>query len=101
MTEVTTTLRTEPWSSFKRHRFRLKPTTETHPLITEQQVLFSTAAAVAVPPAKTRRLSDAVQGRGPVSHLGRKRLKAACEPEYPKRHVWLENSQWGAKWIGL
>ena len=29
-------------------------------LITEQQVLFSTAAAVALPPARTRRFSDAL-----------------------------------------
>ena len=34
--------------------------TETQALITEQQVLFSTAAAVALPPAKTRRWGDAV-----------------------------------------
>ncbi len=33
---------------------------EAQVLVTEQQVLFSTAAAVALPPAKTRRLSDPV-----------------------------------------
>ena len=35
--------------------------TESPVLITEQQVLFSTAAAVALPPAKTRRWTDAVR----------------------------------------
>ena len=62
---------------------------EAHPLITEQQVLFSTAAAVALPPAKTRRWTDA------VSAVGSWLVSAAKPPQkpvYPKRHVWLENS---------
>ncbi len=35
--------------------------TESQVLITEQQVLFSTAAAVPLPPAKTRRWTEAVR----------------------------------------
>ena len=60
-------------------------------LITEQQVLFSTAAAVALPqPTKTRRFSDAVAAR---SRAGwRAQPKPPARPVYPKRHVWLENS---------
>jgi hypothetical protein len=66
---------------------------EAHALITEQQVLFSTAAAVALPPAKTRRFSDAVHA---VAGSVRAWLVSAAKPpaprRYPKRYVWLENS---------
>jgi hypothetical protein len=66
--------------------------TETQ-LITEQQVLFNTAAAVALPPAKTRRWSDALQA---VSAALRAMFAASEKPparrHYPKRHVWLENA---------
>jgi hypothetical protein len=61
-------------------------------LITEQQVLFSTAAAVALPPARTRRFSDAVHAV--ASAVGSWVASAAQPPKpvYPKRHVWLENA---------
>lgn len=62
-------------------------------LITEQQVLFSTAAAVALPPAKSRRWSDTLQGA--ASAIGSWLVSAAKPPTksvYPKRHVWLENA---------
>ena len=58
-------------------------------LITEQQVLFSTAAAVALPLAKTRRFSDAVHA---VAGWLASAAKPPARPVYPKRHVWLENS---------
>jgi hypothetical protein len=66
--------------------------TETQAVITEQQVLFSTAAAVALLPAKTRGFSDAVQAV--VSAVGSWLASAAKPPKpaYPKRHVWLENA---------
>jgi hypothetical protein len=57
-------------------------------LITEQQVLFTTAAAVVLPPARTRRFSDAVQAVGSW-------LASAAKPPtpvYPKRHVWFETA---------
>ena len=67
--------------------------TETQALITEQQVLFSTAAAVALPPAKTRRWSDTLQA---VSTALRTMFAASEKPparrHYPKRHVWLDNA---------
>jgi hypothetical protein len=61
-------------------------------LITEQQVLFSTAAAVALPPARTRRFSDTVHAV--ASAVGSWVASAAQPPKpvYPKRHVWLENA---------
>jgi len=67
--------------------------TETPALITEQQVLFSTAAAVALPPAKTRRWSDAIHAT--ASAVGSWLASAAkppTKPVYPKRHVWLETA---------
>jgi hypothetical protein len=69
--------------------------TETQEVITEQQVLFSTAAAVALPPAKTRRWN--------IVHIVSEALRAYFAPterssaprRYPKRHVWLENAAMG------
>jgi hypothetical protein len=67
--------------------------TETQALITEQQVLFSTAAAVALLPAKTRRWSDTIQA---VSTALRAMFAASEKPtarrHYPKRHAWLDNA---------
>jgi hypothetical protein len=62
-------------------------------LITEQQVLFSTTAAVALPPAKTRRFSDAVHAfAGALRAVFVGSEKPPAQRHYPKRHVWLENS---------
>jgi hypothetical protein len=67
--------------------------TEAQTLITEQQVLFSTAAAVALPPAKTRRFSDTIQA---VSATLRAIFAASEKPRarrvYPKRYGYLENA---------
>jgi hypothetical protein len=74
---------------------RTSPTnsTETATLITEQQVRLSTAAAVALPPAKTRRFSDLVQTvTAKVRVLFASSGKPPAQRHYPKRHVWLENS---------
>jgi hypothetical protein len=61
-------------------------------LITEQQVLLSSAAAVALPPARTRRFSDAVHAV--ASAVGSWVASAAQPPKpvYPTRYVWLENA---------
>jgi hypothetical protein len=62
-------------------------------LITEQQVLFTTAAAVALPPAKTRRFSDAVHAvAGTLRAVFASSEKPPAQRHYPKRHVWLENA---------
>jgi hypothetical protein len=61
-------------------------------LITEQQVLFSTAAAVAIPPARTRGWSDTVHAV--VSSFSSWLASAAQPPKpvYPKRREWLEGA---------
>jgi hypothetical protein len=68
-------------------------TTETQALVTEQQVLFSTAVAVALPPAKTRRWSDTVQAVGTALRV---RFAASEKPparrHYSKRYAWLDNA---------
>jgi hypothetical protein len=67
--------------------------TETQSLITEQQVLFSTAAAVALPPAKTRRWSDTVQAVSRVLHaMFAASEKPPARRHYPKRHAYLEDA---------
>jgi hypothetical protein len=67
--------------------------TETQTLITEQQVLFSSAAAVALPPAKTRRWSDAIHAvASAVGSWVANAAKPPTQPVYPKRRVWLENA---------
>jgi hypothetical protein len=67
--------------------------TEAQVLITEQQVLLSTAAAVALPPAKTRRWSYPIEA---VSAALRAMFAASEKPparrHYPKRHGYLENA---------
>jgi hypothetical protein len=67
--------------------------TDTQALITEQQVLLSSAAAVALPPAKIRWWSDTIQAMG----VALRAMFAASEKpparrHYPKRHDWLENA---------
>ena len=61
-------------------------------VITEQQVLFSTAAAVALPRERTRRFSDVVHSVG--SAVGSCLASAVKPPQpvHPKRHVWLETA---------
>jgi hypothetical protein len=67
--------------------------TETQALISEQQVLFSTAAAVALPPAKTRRWSDTVHAVGTALRaMFAASEKPPARKHYPKRHVWLDNA---------
>ena len=77
-----------------RERLISQPTsTETPALITEQQVLFSTAAAVVLPPAKTHRWSDAVHAAAfAVGSWIANSAKPSTKPVYPKRHAWLENA---------
>jgi hypothetical protein len=67
--------------------------TEAQALITEQQVLFSTAAAVALPPAKTRRWSDTIQAVGAALRtVFAAPEKPRARQHYPKRHGYLENA---------
>ena len=79
-------------SQLDESRERLVTSIEAPALITEQQVLFSTAAAVALPPAKTRRWSDAVHAASAVGSWIANAAKPSTKPVYPKRYAWLENA---------
>jgi hypothetical protein len=66
---------------------------ETPALITEQQVLFGTAAAVVVPARKTHRLRDTVHAvAGAVGAFAASLEKPPARRHYPKRYSYLENS---------
>ena len=86
-------------SDLDESRERLVPqqtSTESTALITEQQVLLSTAAAVALPPAKTRRWYENVHAAASaVGSWVASAAKPPTKPVYPKRHVWLENASMG------
>ena len=91
MNDIATTY--GPGLEESRERLVSQPTsTETPALITEQQVLLSTAAAVALPPARTRRWHDNLHAA--ASAVGSWFASAAKPPKpvYPKRHAWLENA---------
>ncbi len=92
MTEVTTSFEQKPDTGTAQSASTV-PSKQAQALITERQVLLGTAAAVALPPVKTRRFSDAVHV---VVGSVRTWLVRAGQPpakrRYPKRHVWLENS---------
>ena len=69
---------------------------EAQVLVTEQQVLFSTAAAVALPPAKTRRWSDAIAAVRAIFAAGEetpaKPEKQRARRHYPKRLGYIETA---------
>jgi hypothetical protein len=92
MTDMATTFSPEHEDSYGTSPVTSVASSTETDLITEQQVLFSTAAAVALPPARTRRISDAVHAI--ASAVGSWVASAARPPKpaYPKRHVWLENA---------
>ena len=93
MTDMATTYNPELDESRERLVTSQPTSTETQALITEQQVLFSTAAAVALPPAKTRRWSDTVSAVGTALRaMFAESEKAPARKHYPKRHVWLDNA---------
>ena len=61
-------------------------------LITEQQVQFSTAAAVALPPTKTRRWSRAMDSVARAIRVHFAGRTEPVRPHYPKRHAYLESA---------
>ncbi len=70
-----------------------RTSTETQALITEQQVLFSTAAAVTLPPAKTRRWTDTIHAiSGALRAMFATTEKPPARRHYPKRHAWMDNA---------
>jgi len=92
MTDMATTYSPQLDESREKLVSSSQTSTETQTLITEQQVLFSTAAAVALPPAKTRGWLGTAHAV--ASAVGSWFASAAQPPKpvYPKRHVWLENA---------
>ena len=89
MTNMATTFSSELDESRETLVAPATSSSETQTLITEQQVLFSTATAVALPPAKTRRWSDTVHAAGIAL---RAMFAAPAREHYPKRHVWLDGA---------
>ena len=70
-----------------------RTSTETQALITEQQVLFSSAAAVTLPPAKTRRWTDTIHAiSGALRAMFATTEKPPARRHYPKRHAWMDNA---------
>ena len=93
MTDMATTYNPELDESSERLATSRPTSTETQTLITEQQVLFSTAGAVALPPAKTRLWSDTVSAVGTALRaMFAASEKPPARQHYPKRHVWLDNA---------
>jgi hypothetical protein len=93
MTEMPTTHRPELDESSERLVTPPQTSTETQALITEQQVLLSTAAAVALPPAKTHWWSDNMHAvTGALHAMFAASEKPPARRHYPKRHVWLDNA---------
>ena len=92
MTDMATTYHSELDESREKLVSAQRTEAGTQALITEQQVLFSTAAAVALPPAKARQWSDTIVTV--ASAVGSWLTSAAKPPKpvYPKRRVWLENA---------
>ena len=71
-------------------------TTESQVLITEQQVLFSTAAAVALPPAKTRRWTEALRAVAASVKAAFATSGDEARPKrrhYPPRNDYLEDAR--------
>lgn len=62
-------------------------------LITEQQVLINTAAAVAMPPAKTRRWTDTVGSVTGAVHTWFAEALKPPRPRNTKRYDFLEDAR--------
>jgi hypothetical protein len=92
MTDMATTYSPDLDESQETLVSSLTGSTETQALITEQQVLFSTATAVALPPAKTRRWSDTVNAVGIALRAMFAAPEKPARQHYPKRHIWLDNA---------
>jgi hypothetical protein len=96
MTDIATTSNRELEDSGETSPVSVTNSTETQVLITEQQVLFSTAAAVALPPAKTRRWTEAVRAITASVRAAFVTSSDEARPKrrhYPPRSDYLEDSR--------
>ena len=93
MTDMATTSGPELEESREKLVTSQPTSTETQALITEQQVLLSSAAAVALPPAKTRRWTDTIHAiSGALRAMFAATEKPPARRHYPKRHAWIDNA---------
>jgi hypothetical protein len=92
MTDMATTYHPELDESREKLVSAPLPSTGMHTLITEQQVLFNSAAAVALPQQRSRGWSDAVHVVAASLHSWLANAAQPPKPIYPKRRVWLENA---------
>ena len=93
MTDMATTSGPELEESREKLVTSQPTSTETQALITEQQVLLSSAAAVALPPAKTRRWTDTIHAiSGALRAMFAATEKPPARRHYPKRHAWMDNA---------
>jgi hypothetical protein len=93
MTDMATTSGPELEESREKLVTSQPTSTETQALITEQQVLLSSAAVVALPPAKTRRWTDTIHAiSGALRAMFAATEKLPARRHYPKRHAWIDNA---------
>jgi hypothetical protein len=93
MTDMATTSGPELEESREKLVTSHPTSTETQALITEQQVLLSSAAVVALPPAKTRRWTDTIHAiSGALRAMFAATEKPPARRHYPKRHAWMDNA---------
>jgi hypothetical protein len=93
MTDMATTSGPELEESREKLVTSQPTSTETQALITEQQVLLSSAAVVALPPAKTRRWTDTIHAiSGALRAMFAATEKRPARRHYPKRHAWMDNA---------
>ena len=70
-------------------------------LITEQQVLFATAAAVPLRPARSRRWVDAVVAFVTMTRATAQKESRPKRRHYPSRHDFLEDSRMAREMLRL
>jgi hypothetical protein len=93
MTDMATTSGPELEESREKLVTSQPTSTETQALITEQQVLLSSAAVVALPPAMTRRWTDTIHAiSGALRAMFAATEKPPARRHYPKRHAWMDNA---------
>jgi hypothetical protein len=93
MTDMATTSGPELEESREKLVTSQPTSTETQALITEQHVLLSSAAVVALPPAMTRRWTDTIHAiSGALRAMFAATEKPPARRHYPKRHAWMDNA---------
>ncbi|MGY4650600.1 hypothetical protein [Mycobacterium sp. URHB0021] len=93
MTELATSYRRDDEAGDQAPSTSTVKPTDTSTLITEQQVLMASAAAIGVAPVKTHRAIDALHAlAGAVRLVFLGSDKPPAQRHYLKRHAYLENA---------